>query len=58
VVLGGDRRAVDPLRADPGIAGAFALAAGRPMATREPRRAVLEAAPAQFRAVRVRLILP
>ena len=58
VVLGGDRRAVEPLRADPRLAGVFALAVDRFVATREPRLAVLEAAPAQFRAVRVRLLLP
>jgi hypothetical protein len=56
VVLGGDRRAVEPLRADPRLAGVFALAADRFLATREPRRAVLERAPAAFRAVRVRLV--
>lgn len=58
VVLGGDRRAVEPLRSDARLAGLFALAADRFIATREPRRAVLEQAPAQFRAVRVRLVLP
>jgi Actinobacteria/chloroflexi VLRF1 release factor len=58
VVLGGDRRAVEPLRADPRLAGVFALAVDRFLATREPRRAVLEQAAAQFRAVRVRLVLP
>lgn len=58
VVLGGDRRAVEPLRADPRLAGLFALAVDRFLATREPRRAVLEQAPAAFRAVRVRLLVP
>src|SRR5215472_10847399 len=58
VVLGGDRRAVEPLRADPRLAGVFALAVDRFLATREPRRAVLERAPAAFRAVRVRLLEP
>jgi hypothetical protein len=58
VVLGGDRRAVEPLRADPRLAGVFALAVHRFLATREPRRGVLERAPAAFRAVRVRLVEP
>ena len=57
VVLGGDRRAVEPLRADPRLDGVFALAVDRFVATREPRRAVLVHAAAQFRAVRVRLIV-
>jgi len=57
VVLGGDRRAVEPVRADPRLAGVFALAVDRFVATREPRRAVLEQAAAQFLAVRVRLIV-
>ena len=56
VVLGGDRRAVEPLRADPRLAGVFALAVDRFLATREPRRAVLERSAAAFRAVRVRLL--
>jgi len=58
VVLGGDRRAVEPLWADPRLAGVFALADERFLATREPRRAVLERVPAAFRAVRVRLVEP
>jgi hypothetical protein len=58
VVLGGDRRAVEPLRADPRLTGVFALAVDRFLATREPRRAVLEGAAVAFRAVRVRLLEP
>ena len=58
VVLGGDRRAVEPLRADPRLAGVFALAVDRFLPTREPRRSVLEHVPAAFRAVRVRLVVP
>jgi hypothetical protein len=58
VVLGGDRRAVEPLRADPRLAGVFALAVDRFLATREPRRSVLEQAAMAFRAVRVRLLVP
>jgi hypothetical protein len=57
VVLGGDRRAVEPLRADPRLAGVFALAAERFLATREPRRSVLEETAASFRAIRVRLLV-
>lgn len=58
VVLGGDRRAVDAVRADARLAGVFALAVDRFLATPEPRLAVLVAAPSQFRAVRVRLLEP
>lgn len=58
VVLGGDRRATAPLRGDVRLAGVFALAADRFLATPEPRLAVLRGAPAQFRAVRVRLLSP
>ena len=58
VVLGGDRRAVEPLRTDPRLAGVFALATDRFLATPEPRLAVLVAAAAQFRAVRIRVTEP
>jgi len=58
VVLGGDRRAVDPLRADQRLAGVLALETDRFLATPEPRLAVLLAAPGQFRAVRIRLEEP
>ncbi len=58
VVLGGDRRAVAPLRDDVRLAGVLALAVDRFLATPEPRLAVLRAAPVQFRAVRVRLLSP
>jgi Actinobacteria/chloroflexi VLRF1 release factor len=57
VVLGGDRRAVEPLRADPRLAGVLALATDRFLATREPRRSVLEQSAGAFRAVRVRLVV-
>jgi hypothetical protein len=57
-LTGGDPRAVDPLRRDPRLTGVFALAVERFQATREPRQIVLEAAPAQFHAVRVRLVFP
>ncbi|HXM58737.1 MAG TPA: acVLRF1 family peptidyl-tRNA hydrolase [Candidatus Dormibacteraeota bacterium] len=58
VVLGGDRRAIEPLRADARLAPVFARATDRFLATPEPRLAVLLAAPAQFRAVRIRLAGP
>lgn len=58
VVLGGDRRAVEPLRTDARLAGVFALAIDRFLATPEPRLAVLLAAPGQFRAVRIRVTEP
>jgi len=38
------------------LAGVFALAGGRFVATREPRLAVLLATPARFRATRIRLV--
>ncbi|MFO7250003.1 MAG: acVLRF1 family peptidyl-tRNA hydrolase [Actinomycetes bacterium] len=58
VVLGGDRRAVDALRADPRLAGVFALAAPPFLAVPDPRLAVLESTPALFRAVRIRVLDP
>lgn len=57
VVLGGDKRAVDELRADRRLAGVFGLAVTDPFLTvPDPRLAVLKQTPARFRAVRVRLI--
>jgi hypothetical protein len=41
VVLGGDRHALDGLRADPRLAKLFALAQSRVLEVREPRRTVL-----------------
>jgi len=58
VVLGGDRRAVDPLREDARLAAVFALETDRFLATPDPRLAVLLGTPAQFRAVRIRLVEP
>ncbi len=58
VVLGGDRRAVDALRDDPRLTGVFALETGPFLTVPDPRLAVLEAAPAKFRAVRIRVIDP
>src|SRR5437879_4801027 len=42
VVLGGDRRALDILRADQRLAGVFALARPRVLDVPEPRRTVLD----------------
>lgn len=53
VVLGGDRRALDDLRADPRLAAVFALASERVLDLGEPRRSVLEDAAARARAVEV-----
>jgi hypothetical protein len=55
VVLGGDRRAVDGLRADTRLAPLFARATGRFLTVPDPRLAVLERTPQQFRAIRIRL---
>ncbi len=58
VVLGGDRRAVDALREEPRLRPVFALAVARFLAVPEPRQAVLQGAPALFRAVRIRVTDP
>jgi len=58
VVLGGERRAVDALRADRRLAPVFALAVPRFLTTPDPRLTVLQATARQFRAVRIRLVEP
>jgi hypothetical protein len=58
VVTGGDRRAVDAVLADPRLAPVAALRSPRFLTVGEPKHAVLEAAVAQARAVRIRLIEP
>jgi hypothetical protein len=58
VVLGGERRAVDALRADRRLAPVFALAVPRFLTTPDPKLAVLQATARQFRAVRIRLVEP
>ena len=58
VVCGGDRRAVDALRGDPRLREVFALETGPFLDVPDPRLAVLRAAPARFRAVRVRIVEP
>jgi Peptide chain release factor 1 (eRF1) len=56
VVLGGDRRAIEALRDDPRLAGVFALETPPFLTVPDPRLAVLQAAPALFRAVRIRVL--
>ncbi|TWE29008.1 hypothetical protein FHX69_1678 [Prauserella muralis] len=53
VVLGGDRRALDELRADPRLAPVFALASERVLDVAEPRRTVLDDAARRARAVEI-----
>jgi Actinobacteria/chloroflexi VLRF1 release factor len=58
LVAGGDRTAVDAILAAPALAAVAALRAERFLDVGEPRRAVLAAAVAQARAVRVRVREP
>ncbi|MEU4233116.1 acVLRF1 family peptidyl-tRNA hydrolase [Nonomuraea sp. NPDC026600] len=58
VVLGGDRRAVDALRADRRLAGLLALEAEPFLVVPDPKLAVLKDTPALFRAVRIRVVDP
>ena len=58
VVLGGDKRAVAELRDDPRLAPYLAMATERFLTVPDPRRAVLEAAPKGFLAVKIRLTEP
>ncbi|OPG07437.1 acVLRF1 family peptidyl-tRNA hydrolase [Microbispora sp. GKU 823] len=58
VVLGGDRRSIDEIRADRRLAPLFALEAGPFLTVPDPRLTVLEGTPALFRAVRIRLLDP
>lgn len=58
VVLGGDRRAVDALRPDRRLAPLLALEQEPFLVVPDPRLAVLRDTPAQFRAVRVRVVDP
>ncbi|MBX6382714.1 MAG: hypothetical protein IRZ07_07025, partial [Microbispora sp.] len=58
VVLGGDRRCIDEIRRDRRLAPLFALETGPFLTVPDPRMAVLEDAPALFRAVRIRLLDP
>ncbi|GIH65556.1 acVLRF1 family peptidyl-tRNA hydrolase [Microbispora siamensis] len=58
VVLGGDRRSIDEIRADRRLAPLFALETGPFLTVPDPRLTVLEGTPALFRAVRIRLLDP
>jgi hypothetical protein len=58
VVLGGDRRSVDTVMQDPRLAALRPLVVADRLDVPDPKRGVLEQAPRQFRAVRVRLIEP
>ena len=58
VVTGGDRRAVEAVLADTRLGPVAALRAERFLTVGEPKHAVLEAAVAQARAVRIRLLDP
>ena len=58
VVLGGDKRAMAELRQDPRLAPYLAIATDRFLTVPDPKRAVLEATPRLFLAVRIRLTDP
>ena len=58
VVLGGDKRAMAELRQDPRLAPYLAIATDRFLTVPDPKRAVLEATPRLFLAVRIRLTEP
>jgi hypothetical protein len=58
VVLGGDRRAMASVRADPRLAPFMARAVERFLTVPDPRLAVLRDTPRLFRAIRIRLTEP
>jgi Actinobacteria/chloroflexi VLRF1 release factor len=58
VVLGGDKRSMAELREDPRLARYLALATERFLTVSDPKRAILEATPAQFTAVKIKLTEP
>src|ERR1700760_2660275 len=58
VVLGGDKRAAAELREDARLAPYLALATERFLTVPDPKRAVLDASPKLFTAVRIRLTEP
>jgi len=58
VVLGGDRRALDSVLADPRLAALRPLVVEPRLDVPDPRLRVLEQVPRQFRAVRVRVVEP
>jgi hypothetical protein len=58
VVLGGDRRAVEAVLEDARLAPLRPLVTGRVLDVADPRLAVLQETPKQFRAVRIRVTDP
>jgi peptide subunit release factor 1 (eRF1) len=56
VVLGGDRRALDTVLQDPRLTGLVPLVVEPRLDVPDPRLHVLERAPRQFRAVRIRVV--
>jgi hypothetical protein len=58
VILGGDRRSVDAVLADARLATLRPLVVPPLLDVPDPRRAVLDSAPARFRAVRITLVDP
>jgi hypothetical protein len=58
VVLGGDRRSVDAVLADARLAPLRPLVVPPLLDVPDPRKAVLDSAPARFRAVRITLVDP
>ncbi len=58
VVLGGDKRAIAPLREDVRLRPYLDLAVDRFLTVPDPRLVVLKETPRQFRAVRIRLTEP
>jgi hypothetical protein len=55
VVLGGDKRAMAALREDPRLRPYFDIAVDRFLTVPDPKLAVLQATPRQFRAIRIKL---
>ncbi len=55
LVLGGDKRAIAPLREDPRLRPYFDVAVDRFLTVPDPRLAVLRATPRLFRAVKIKL---
>ncbi|HEY1322870.1 MAG TPA: Vms1/Ankzf1 family peptidyl-tRNA hydrolase, partial [Streptosporangiaceae bacterium] len=58
VVLGGDRRAMAGVQADPRLAPFMAQAAERFLTVPDPRLTVLKDTPRLFRAIRIRITEP
>jgi hypothetical protein len=58
VVLGGDKRAMAALREDARLRPYFAIAVDRFLTVPDPRLAVLQGTPRQFRAIRIQLTEP